>query len=143
MGEFCFAIAIGKKAVMADALEPVGQDVKEKAADELSGRQCHVLNARSVPIVLPGECDLVSRDVGQTMIGDGYTVSVAAQVAQNLLGPRERTLAIDHPIEPPHRGKVGRKCASLCQMREIGEEPQTLAIVGGNKLSKKHSPEQG
>jgi hypothetical protein len=68
------------------------------------------------------------------MIGDGNAVRVAAQVAQNLLRPAKGLLAIDHPVDPPERGKVGRKCFGLRQIGEIGGELQASVLVSGNKL---------
>jgi hypothetical protein len=72
---------------LADALEAVGQDMEENAADELGRCQCHVLDARSVAVVLSGEGDaIVESDRG-----------------------RQRLLAVDHPIEPPELGKAAEK----------------------------------
>jgi hypothetical protein len=40
----------GKQAVVADAVEAAGQDVQEKAADELDGVELRVLS-RSRPLI--------------------------------------------------------------------------------------------
>jgi len=141
-GELCCTIAVGKEAVMADALEAVGQDVEEKATDELLGLERHVLDARAVPIVLPGERDVVVGDLDKAMIGDGDAVRIAAQIPENLLGPGKGRLAVDHPIDLPERGKVGPKRALLRQRREIGEEVQALVIVSSTKFLKEQSSEQ-
>src|SRR5829696_319837 len=51
----------GEEAVVADAVEAVGQDVKQEAADELVGREGHGLDPRATlcalsgPVVLPAE----------------------------------------------------------------------------------------
>ena len=45
-GAIVGAMAVGEQAVMADAVEALGQDVKEEAADELVGGQGHGLMAR-------------------------------------------------------------------------------------------------
>ena len=103
--EFGLPIAVGKKAVMADALEPVGQDVEQKAADELGRRERHELVPRSVGVVLPGEGDAFVADRDQAVIGNGDAVRIAAQVTQNLLGAGKGLLAVDHPIEPPERAR--------------------------------------
>jgi len=143
LSELCRTITIGKEAVMADALEAVGQNVEQEAADELGGCKRHELDARAVAVVLPTEGNMIIRDLEETMIGDGDAVRIAAQIAQNLLRPGKGLLAIDHPVQLPDRRKVGRKSSRLCQMREIGEELQAAVLVSGNKFARKHAPEQG
>jgi hypothetical protein len=89
--------------------------MEEKAADELGRCQCHVLDARSVAAVLPGEDDHFVRDLDQATIGDGDAVRIAAQVTQNLLGAGKRLLAVDYPIEPDvgrNSGTLRCKCSS-------------------------------
>src|SRR5262245_49388279 len=58
--------AFGEQAVVADAVEALGQDVDEKAADELVGCQRHlpVSVAPLDPVVLPleGDTSLVACD---------------------------------------------------------------------------------
>ena len=49
------AMAIAEEAVIADAMEALGQDVKQEAADELVGRDSHDLLPMAVPIVRPAE----------------------------------------------------------------------------------------
>ena len=95
---------------------------------------------RAVAVIFPGKGDAIVGDLDEPMVGDSDAVRIAAQVAQNLLGPGKGLLAVDHPIEPPERGKVAGKCPRLCQMRQIGEEVQAPVLVGGNKLAQKHTP---
>ena len=73
---------------IADASEAIGQNVQEKAANKLGGHQSHARDARFMPIVLPGEGDMIVRDVDKTMIGDGDTMSIAAEVTQDLFRTR-------------------------------------------------------
>src|SRR5262249_6625423 len=118
-------------------LEAVWQNVKEKASHELGGRQGHGLDARSVSVVFPGESHVVIGNLYQAMIGDGDAVRVAAQIAENLLRPGKGLLAVDHPVDPPERGKAGTKCSRLRQIGEIGEELQASVLMSGNKLLQK------
>src|SRR5437660_5564205 len=48
-------VAVGEEAIVADAMEPVGQDVDEEAADELVGVERHQLLASIGlgPVILP------------------------------------------------------------------------------------------
>ena len=57
-GKLVTTPAIGEKAVVADAVEAVGQAVQEKAPDELLGIKRHHFDFAVLPIVLPREADL-------------------------------------------------------------------------------------
>src|SRR5689334_20824335 len=46
--------AAGEQAVVADAVEAVGEHVEQKAADELVGRERHALDPRVARRALPG-----------------------------------------------------------------------------------------
>src|SRR5580693_7474515 len=65
--------AAGEQAVMADAVEAVGQHVDEEAADELGGRERHRLEAFAPveAVVLPPEGDAVAVARDQAAVGDG------------------------------------------------------------------------
>src|SRR5271154_431610 len=119
MGKLCLAMTIGKEAVVPDASEAVGQDVQEKSADELGRGQCHMRDARFVAVVLPGEGDMIVGGFDKTVIGDGNAVGIAAEVTQNLFGTGKGSLAVDHPVDPAERGKIGSKCLGVGQIHEI------------------------
>src|SRR5271169_537943 len=99
------AVAVGEKAIMPDALEPVGQDVQEETADELGGVERHALGCGSVHVILPGEGDagLVASD--ETVVGNSDTVRVAAQVGEHLLGTGERAFGVHYPFDPAQRSE--------------------------------------
>ena len=50
-------MAIGKEAVMADAMEAVRQGVKQEAPDELEGVESHHLRFAVMAIIFPAEAD--------------------------------------------------------------------------------------
>jgi hypothetical protein len=52
-------------------MKALGQDVQQKAADELIGREGHELLAILVAIVFPGEAHRAVVDVAQAVIRDG------------------------------------------------------------------------
>ena len=56
-GDVVSALAAGEQAIVADAVEACGQDVDEKAADELVGGERHQLVAVWTfdPVILPLE----------------------------------------------------------------------------------------
>ena len=115
-------MTIGKEAVMADASEAIGQNVQEKAANKLGGHQSHARDARFMPIVLPGEGDMIVRDVDKTMIGDGDTMSIAAEVTQDLFRTGKGSLGVDDPVETAEGSKVGGECTGVGEIHEIGEK---------------------
>src|SRR5258708_5233652 len=56
----------GEQSVVADAMEPLGQNVKQEAPDELAGRECHrakpLLAVAAVVLVAEGYAALVEAD---------------------------------------------------------------------------------
>ena len=52
-------VAVGKQAIVADAMEALGEDVHQEAADELEGMERHCLPAIGLiaPIVFPMQAE--------------------------------------------------------------------------------------
>jgi len=75
--------SLGEQAVVADAVEALGQDVDEEAADELVCCERHHLVAIRAfePIVLVLEADSVFVERDQPAVGDGDAVGVAGQIS--------------------------------------------------------------
>ncbi len=53
-------MAIGKQAVMTNAVKAVRNGVKQEAADELVGIERHYLLPAARSIILPSECDAIA-----------------------------------------------------------------------------------
>jgi len=68
--EVLASVAFGEEAVVTDAVEAVGQDVEEKASDELVRGEAHDARAPALPIVLVAEGDFVVGDVDEPGIAD-------------------------------------------------------------------------
>jgi hypothetical protein len=92
-GEFLLPVTIAEEAVVANALEAVGQSVEEEPADELLPRQRHRFLPVVVSIVFPLELNLTGVEVQQAMVGDGDAVGIAAHVVENLLQSAEGGVA--------------------------------------------------
>ena len=73
------ASSLGEQAVVADAVEALGQDVDQKAADELVRCERHHLVAIGAfdPIVLVFEADIVFVERDQSAVGDRDAMGVA------------------------------------------------------------------
>src|SRR6516164_436240 len=130
------AIGAGEQAVVADAVETLGEDVAEEAADELADVERHgrVAAGSLDPIVLDLEGDalLVERD--QAAVRDGDTVGVARQIGEHGLGTGERALGIDEPAGLSERGEERGECFGSGEMRAGAEELQLARRVCRCKL---------
>ena len=90
--------SVGEEAEVADADQSFGQNVKKKSTQELIGRNGHDLVLAAVSIVSPAEGDAIVLEGHETMVGDGYSMGVAGQVVENVLGSAEGWLGVDHPV---------------------------------------------
>src|ERR1700691_4459494 len=82
---------------MPDADKPFRQHMEEESSQELGRSERHYLLYTTVRIVPPTEADLFSVEGKQTMIGNGNTMRVAAEIAQHLQRAAERRFGINHP----------------------------------------------
>jgi hypothetical protein len=72
---------------VTDTNEALGEQMQEEAAQELIqgyGHQFLLIVVRRVP---PAKGDLAVGQRDQSMVGDGDTVSVAAEIVEHILGP--------------------------------------------------------
>ncbi len=79
----------GEQAVVADAMEAAGQDVQEKAADELGAVERHgpepVAAFDAVVLPLEGDARLVERN--EPGVRDRDAVGVARKIGENRFAP--------------------------------------------------------
>jgi hypothetical protein len=82
---------------MAEAVEAVGQDVDEEAADELVSGERHDLVSLvplgPIVLVLEGDALVVERD--QPAVGDGDAVGIAREIRQHRRRSAERGFGVD------------------------------------------------
>ena len=93
---------MGEEAEVADAYKSLWQHVKQKAAHELVGRNCELPLLIAMCGVAPAKRYLVFRERDQSVIRDGYPMSVRAEITQGLIGAAERAFAVDNPIFDEH-----------------------------------------
>ena len=79
------------------------------------------------------------------MVGDGHTMSVAAQIVQHIGGASEGTFQIDHPVLPVEWPQPGGKDLGLSEEFQISLEAE-LAILKSlleriDKLAAKDFPQ--
>jgi len=123
-GKVFRASANGEKAVVADAVEAVWQDMEQKAADKLSSVQGHEPGLSSVTIVFPGEADFSIVGRLQARVGDGDAVGIAGQIGENPFWSGERAFSVYDPVPPPRFGEMAGESARVGKMREIAEKLQ-------------------
>src|SRR5215472_18423092 len=85
-------IGIGEEAVVTDAMEPVGQDVDQEAADELVGVERDELVAGVVlgPVILPFESHALAVEGDEPAVGDSDPVRVTGKVGEHSVGSAKR-----------------------------------------------------
>jgi hypothetical protein len=121
---------VRQKTEMADAHEPSGKHVEEKAPQELLYRQGQEALLVSVGGISPAKGDLVTHPRDEAMVGDGHAMGVGAQVVKDILGASERWLAVDNPLLA-EEGAEGRcKGSRFCQWLEVPVEAE-LAVGEG------------
>src|ERR1019366_6409102 len=91
------ASAVGEEAEVADADQAFGQDMDQKAAQELIGGNGHDLVLAAVGIVLPTEGDAMVFESYEAMVGDGDAMGIAGEVVENMFGAAEGRLGVNAP----------------------------------------------
>ena len=129
---------------MTDAVEPVGQDVDQEAADELVGVERHELVAGVAlgPVILPFESHALAVEGDEPAVGNGDPVGVAGQVGEHSVGSAKRALGIDHPFGLSQCGEVGLEGGRLGQGGVVGEELQAPGLVRGGQPLQEQAAEQ-
>jgi len=117
-GEVGPAATAGEQAVVADAMEALGQDAEQKAADELAGCEGHRARA-GVPVaavVLVAEGDTARGEGREPAVGDGDAVGVAREVGQHALGSGEGRPGAPRavPVRPPPGSPGSAGCGTSC-----------------------------
>ena len=81
-------VGIGEEAIVADAVEPVGQDMDQKAANELVGIERHKLVTSGAlgAVILPSECHAFAVERTEPTVGNGDPVRVARQIGEHRFG---------------------------------------------------------
>jgi hypothetical protein len=83
---------------MADSNEAMGQDVQQKAPNELLRIEGHHFLFVGVFVIAPAEGDFAVHKADQPMIGDCDTMRVAAQIIEDLIRASEGRFGIDNPF---------------------------------------------
>ena len=136
------AAAIGHESEVADAMEAVGQSMKEKATDELVRLQTQDLLDAILTVILPAERDVIVVESFEPAVCNGDAMGVAAEISENLGGAAERLLGVDHPVDSAHGLDENREGAAIGKGRQAVEEPQHAGLESRLQAFQKQAPEQ-
>ena len=111
--ELKFLPTIGEQAEVADALKSSGQDMKQKAANELAGVQRHQAGGSIGFAAAMEEGDFGIRNGLDAVIGNGHPMRITAKVFQHGFGGGEGPLGVDVPFVAAKGGM--EKFPTLCR----------------------------
>jgi hypothetical protein len=121
------ASAIGEEPERADADKAAGQDVEQEAAQELLRRERHHSLLITVGIILPPESNLVMLESDEAIVGDGYAMSVAGEIAEHMMRTAEGGLGVDHAVLTKQGAQKGAEGLFVGQrLKSSGESELVL-----------------
>ena len=141
-GKILASVAFGEEAVVPDAVKAVGQDVEEKAADELVRGKLHDAAAPAAAIILVGECHFIFVDGDEPRIGDRGAMRVAGEIGKHSLGAAEGRLGVDDEGALPQRSHALGERGSLGERGQVAEEAE-LAASEGRRQAVEEQPSEG
>jgi hypothetical protein len=127
-------MAVSEEADVAYPVKAIGYGVLQKSTNEFVGRERHNFRFAFMPIVLPGEADLIALDPHQTTVGNGNSMRVPAEISEYLFGAGERRLRENHPIDLGRRVEPSSKGDRIRQTRKHSGETEFTAGKGDAHL---------
>src|SRR5713101_930363 len=140
--QLLFAVSIAQEAVIANAVEPTGENMEKESAHELLGRESHALLLIVVSVIAPVELNLPVFDIHDPMIGNRDPVRVAAEVIHHLLGSGERRFGVDDPFHIAHGIEMPEETLRISKGLEGREELEFAGIESLLQISQEQSAEQ-
>src|SRR5271157_4021951 len=122
-GEVLASVAFGEEAV--------GQDVEEKAADELVRGKPHDAATAAAAIILVGERHFIFVEGDEPRIGDRRAMRVAGEIGKHSLGAAEGRLGVDDEGALPQRAHALSEGGGFSKRGQIAEEAEVAATESG------------
>jgi hypothetical protein len=136
---------MSQETEVADAHEPPGKHVQEKAPQELLYRQGQEALLVSVGGVSPAKGDLVTDQRDETMVGDSNAMGVGAQIVKDIFWPPEGRFAVDDPVPTEEWAQERGESLGRGERLQLAVEAQLALGEGlfqsGDELAPKDSPE--
>jgi len=135
-------LVIGHDAEVADADESLRQDVKQESSDELVGSDGHRSHLVTARVISPTEVNAFAIEGDEAMVRDGNTMSITAEIAEDLFRAAEGGFGINNPILTKQCSEERREVFRLRQMVERSGAGQPFLVMSaaesGDELSTKH-----
>jgi len=92
------SVPVGEVPEVPDADKPLREDVKEETAQELIRGQWHHAFYASMSPVSPAEGNFSILERDEAMVGNGHSMRVAAEIAENMLWAAEGPFDMQDPV---------------------------------------------
>jgi|SRR5690349_262067 len=142
--ELVGAMAVGKEAIVANAMEAARQHVQQEAAHELADIEAHdlALVTTAFPIIPPAESDMGSVEIEQAAVGDRDAMRIAREIGQDLLGAGEGLFDVDDPFGLVERCEISLELVGPLKRGQIAKELELAGGVHGLQTLQEQAPEQ-
>ena len=142
--QILFSPGVGDQTVVADAVEPWGEDMEQETAHKLLGGERHGLVPCPAlgPVILPAESHAAFIQCNETAVGNGHPMGIARQIGEHRRRSREGALGVDDPLALTLRVDLIVEGRGIGQRLMLPEELQLASTMGGGELLQKQAPEQ-
>jgi hypothetical protein len=82
----------------------------------------------SVGIILPAESNLVMLESHEAMVGDGYAMGIAGEIAEYMVGTAEGRLGVDDPVLTEQGAQEGAEGLFVFQRLENSGEGELVLL---------------
>ena len=127
---------------MADADESLRQDVKQESSDELVSRDGHRSHLVAAGVISPTEGHAFAIEADESVVGDGDTMSITTEIADDLFRPAEGGFGINNPILTKQRSEERSEVFRFRQVVDRSGAGQPFLVMSatesGDELSTKN-----
>jgi hypothetical protein len=135
-------LVIGHHAEVADANESLRQDMKQESSDELVSRDGHRSHLVAAGVISPPEGNAFAIEGDESVVGDGDTMSITTEIADDLFRPAEGGFGINNPILTKQRSEERIEVFRFRQVVDRTGAGQAFLVMGaaesGDELSTKN-----
>jgi hypothetical protein len=120
--------------------------MKQKVAQEFLCGHCHIALHVSVCTVSPGECNISTLKRDQTMVGNGHSMGVAAEIFENMFRTAKWPFTVYYPVFTLEIANEGIKRLRIRKMLQLAVKADFAfgesLLEGVLNLSAKSFPER-
>src|SRR5580692_10045386 len=102
--------------------------MEQEAAQELLRSERHHSLLIPVGIILPTESDLVMLESHEAVVGDGYAMGIAGEIAEHVMGTAEGGLGVDDPVLTEQGAQEGAEGLFVGQGLERSGEGELVLL---------------